>query len=202
MALYGRSSSHFTRVTRIFAAELGLAYEFRIVPDLMVSTPAAYGGNPALRLPTLATPEGHWFGALNICRELWRRSSSKPEVEWPEHLTLAVSANAQELVTQAMSTEVALIMAKLSGVDPTNRHYEKNQQSLLNMLAWLEDNAPEIVGAPLEKLRFLEVTLFCLVDHLSFRDVVPIGPYSRLNEFCQRFAKRASAQATPYRFDP
>src|SRR5687768_16863330 len=72
--LFGRSSSHFTRVARIVAAELGVAYTFRVVPNLLSTNPSDYGGNPALRLPVLHTAEGEWFGALNICRALERQA--------------------------------------------------------------------------------------------------------------------------------
>jgi hypothetical protein len=68
--IIGRSSSHFTR---IFAAELRIDCAFQVVRDLMSSDPGDYGGNPALRIPVLQTPQGTWFGALNVCRELWRR---------------------------------------------------------------------------------------------------------------------------------
>src|SRR5262245_43668927 len=70
--LFGRSSSHFTRVTRIVAAELGVSYQFRVVPNLLSLDASDYGGNPALRLPVLHTEQGAWFGALNICRALER----------------------------------------------------------------------------------------------------------------------------------
>jgi glutathione S-transferase len=78
--LIGRSSSHFTRVTRIFAAEMRIDYSFQVVRDLMSSDPEDYGGNPALRIPVLRTSRGVWFGALNVCRELWRRSGPRPRV--------------------------------------------------------------------------------------------------------------------------
>jgi hypothetical protein len=90
--IIGRSSSHFTRVTRIFAAEMGIDYSFRVVRDLMSSDPADYGGNPALRIPTLHTSRGVWFGALTVCRELWRQSSLQPRVVWPEDLDVPVLA--------------------------------------------------------------------------------------------------------------
>jgi hypothetical protein len=48
----------------------------------------------------------------------------------------------------------------------------------------------------------LEVSLFCLVTHLEFRNVLPTDSYAALNTFCQRFATRASVGETPYRFDP
>jgi glutathione S-transferase len=201
--IIGRSSSHFTRVTRIFAAEMGIDYSFRVVRDLMSSDPADYGGNPALRIPTLQTSRGVWFGALNVCRELWRQSSLKPRVVWPEDLEEPVLANAQEFVLQAMATEVALIMAKVTGADDSSAHSTKMRTSLLNMMSWLEENARSVLAAllPQRDLSFLEVSLFCLVTHLEFREVLLTDSYSELKTFCQQFATRASIGETPYRFD-
>jgi glutathione S-transferase len=201
-SIIGRSSSHFTRVTRIFAAELELDCSLEIVPDLMSQDTSAYGGNPALRVPALRTSNGVWFGALNICRELLRQSPRRPAVVWPEALEGAVLANAQELVLQAMSSEVSLIMARMGG-GSAGAHQDKLEKSLVNMLVWLESNAADVFAAlpPARDLSFLEVTLFCLVQHLEFRSVVPVSGYGELQAFCQRFAVRPSAQGTPFRFD-
>ena len=83
LILFGRSSSSFTRIARIYAAELGVSYEFRIVPDLMSLEAADYGGNPALRMPVLHTAEGPWFGASSICRALSRRAPGRRRLVWP-----------------------------------------------------------------------------------------------------------------------
>ncbi len=200
--IIGRSSSHFTRITRIFAAELRVDYSFREVRDLMSSDPGDYGGNPALKIPNLQTPQGVWFGSLNVCRELWRRSSPRPRVVWPEDLDQPVLANAQELVLQAMSTEVTLIMSNLADASGDNAHNAKMRKALVNMMAWLEENARSVLAAlpPHRDLSYLEVTLFCLVTHLEFRDVLPTASYSELKKFCQQFATRASASETPFRF--
>lgn len=202
--LIGRSSSHFTRVARIFAVETGVACSFQVVPDLTSCDTADYAGNPALKLPILKTRGTTWFGALNICRELSRQSSRKPRIVWPEELDQALVANAQELVVQAMATEVALIMARLAAENEGSAQQMKMRQSLLNTLAWLEENArPALALLPKERdLSYLEVTLFCLVTHLEFRNVLPVASYSQLSEFCQNFASRASVAATAYRFDP
>jgi len=201
--IIGRSSSHFTRTTRIFAAELRIDCSFRVVRDLMSSDPEDYGGNPALKIPSLQTSRGVWFGALNICRELWRRSSLRPRVVWPEELDQPVLANAQELVLQAMATEVSLIMSGLGGTGDGSPHQAKMRTGLINMMSWLEENARSVLAAlpPERDLSFLEVTLYCLVSHLEFRGVLPTASYSELNEFCQRFATRASIRETTYRFD-
>jgi glutathione S-transferase len=201
--IIGRSSSHFTRIARIFAAELGVDYTFQVVRDLMSSNPEDYGGNPALRIPVLRTPQGNWFGALNISRELWRRSSSRPRVVWPEDLDKPLLANAQELALQSMAAEVSLIMDKAAGVSETSTHDAKLRKGLLNMMAWLEENVSAALAAlpPQRDLSYLEVTLFCLVTHLEFREVLPTASYSELNRFRQQFETRASAQATTFRFD-
>lgn len=202
-AIIGRSSSHFTRVTRIFAAELRVDHSFEVVRDLMSCDPRDYGGNPALRLPTLRTPRGVWFGALNICRELSRQSSRRSRTVWPEDLDQPLLANAQELVMQAMATEVSLIMAKLASEAEDSVQHVKMRQSLSNMISWLEDNARHALDAlpPHRDLSYLEVTLFCLVTHLEFRNVLPISAYPDLNGFCQQFVLRASSDETSYRFD-
>ncbi|HZI14722.1 MAG TPA: glutathione S-transferase N-terminal domain-containing protein [Myxococcus sp.] len=201
--IIGRSSSHFTRITRIFAAELGVDYSFQVVRDLLSSNPEDYGGNPALRIPSLRTPQGVWFGSLNVCRELWRQSHRKPRVVWPEDLDAPLTANAQELVTQAMSTEVSLIMAKVGGGGEDSPHQAKSRKALVNMLAWLEDNAKAVLAAlpPQREVSYLEVSLYCLVTHLEFREVLPTAPYSELKRFCEQFATRASAGQTAFRFD-
>jgi glutathione S-transferase len=178
LTIVGRSSSHFTRVTRIFAAELGVETAFRVVPDLSSIDARDYAGNPALSVPTLETPEGAWFGSLNVSRELARRSQLALEVVWPEALDRPLSANAQELTLHAMSAEVALIMGSLgapaasgaassgaasstaasstaasstaasSAVTPGALQREKLQNRLRACLAWLDEN----LGAVLELL--------------------------------------------------
>lgn len=203
ITLFGRSSSHFTRVTRIFAAELGVSYTFAIVRDLMSQEPADYAGNPALKLPALRTPDGVWFGALNICRELSRRSHRNARIVWPEHLDDALLANAQELVVQAMATEVGLLMGKASGNPDDHAHQSKMRASLNRTLGWLEDNVQAVLAAlPAERdLSYLEVTLFCLFTHLPFRGVLETNGYAHLSAFCQQFSARPSAHGTTYRFD-
>lgn len=199
--LFGRSSSHFTRVARLFAAELGVAYSFVVVRDLLSTDAADYGGNPALRVPTLETSAGRWFGSLNVCRELARRAEPPRRILWPESLDDPSAANAQELILQAMATEVSLILARATSTE--GRHLAKQRTSLLHLLSWLEEHVPRVLDAlPAEREpSYLEVTLFCLVTHLEFREVLPVDSYGALGDFCRRFGERPSARATAYRFD-
>jgi glutathione S-transferase len=200
--IVGRSSSHFTRVTRIFAAELGIAAVLRVVPDLGSSRAADYAGNPALRVPILEAPSGVWFGALQVCRELARQSQRELRLIWPEAFEQPLLANAQELTLQAMSTEVSLIMGSQGGSELPGAHRAKLSASLRGCLEWLEQHVDALLAAlPARDLSYLEVTLFCLFTHLDFRAVLPTAEYVRLAQFSARFAERASARSTPYRFD-
>jgi glutathione S-transferase len=203
MRLYGRSSSHFTRIVRIFAAEMEVALDFVLIRDLMSQDPADYGDNPALKMPTLESPDGTWFGSLGICRELARHHELNLDIVWPDQLDRALASNAQEMVLQAMSTEVAIVMGKASGVAADNAHQAKLRASLLGTLQWLEDNVGAALALlpPERDLSYLEVSLFCLVEHLPFREVLDTTPYPNLRAIAARFAQRSSAKATPFRFD-
>jgi glutathione S-transferase len=200
--LVGRSSSHFTRVTRIFAAEVAVELAFRVVHDLSSSRASDYAGNPGLNVPALETSRGVWFGALNVCRELARCSRLDLRLLWPEALDQPLLANAQELTVQAMATEVSLIMGSLAGATLGGVHRDKLQARLSGSLAWLDQNAHAVLQAlPPRDLSYLEVTLFCLVTHLGFRGILDPLPYANLMQFCERFGERRSALSTPYRFD-
>lgn len=199
VTLVGRSSSHFTRVARMFAAELAVPYDFQIATELLATAPDRFGGNPALRLPVLRTQAGEWFGTLGICRELARRARREVHLVWPEQLATPLLSNAQELVLQAMATEVELIMSR--GAERTP-HLAKRQASLEASVSWLNEHVDVIVaGLPARDLSFLETTLFCLGEHLEFREVLSISPYRELSAFCDELGQRDSARSTPFAFD-
>jgi glutathione S-transferase len=201
--ILGRSSSTFTRVARIFAAELGVPYTLEVVRDLSSLDLESYGGNPALKVPSLRRASTTWFGALNICRELARVSQREMRILWPEALEQPLLANMQELVTHAMATEVGLIMSLAPEGSTDSVHRRKMTSSLSHTLSWLDAHAPEALAAlPNDRqLSYLEVCLFCLVTHLDFRQVLPSAPYPALLSFADRFGTRPSCIETPFRFD-
>jgi glutathione S-transferase len=201
--IIGRSSSHFTRTVRVFAHECGVSYAWQPLFDLMSRSESDYGGNPALKLPVLETPEGAWFGALNICRELERRAQAPVRVVWPEEVTDRSATNAQELVLQGMSTEVALIMRGLPDAETANAADAKARASLENSLAWLDQQLPAALQAlPADRtLSFLEVSSYCFIRHLDFRSVMDTARFANLRGFCDGYGDRPSFRETEYRFD-
>jgi glutathione S-transferase len=204
LTIVGRSSSLFTRVARIYAAELGVPHGFQVVPDLASRVRDDFAGNPALKVPILQIAGGQSvFGTLNICRELARRSTSSLRLLWPEDLDRVVLTNAHELTTQAMATEVSLIMASHSGVGREVPYLLKLRESLSGSLAWLDDclKAESANLAGRGRLSFFEACLFCLVTHLEFRGILDVSGFTVLGAFCGRFGERPAAQLTPYKFD-
>lgn len=204
LRIAGRSSSHYTRVTRIFAHELGVPHE--LVPTRLVSLDAeGYAGNPALKLPTLLRPDGSClFGTENICRAIAELGAPTARVVWPEDLRDDLARNAQEMTWHAMAAQVQLVLGvSVGGLPADHPYFAKGRAGLEGALRWLDahlDAASRALPAPRD-LSLLEVTLFCLVDHLRLRPTVPLEPYPALVRFCDAFAARPSAERTPYRFD-
>lgn len=201
--LYGRSSSHFTRLVRIVAHEYAVALELRVIRDLMSLDPADYGDNPALKMPVLRDSGGTWFGALNICRRLAHISDRNLHMVWPEGLDDPITANAQELILHSMATEVALVMGRTEeGEDLPHR--QKFRASLDGSLDWLEAHLDEALAAlpPTRDLSFLEISAFCLVRHLVFREVLEEINRPVLEAFADAMGARPSARATEFAFDP
>jgi len=202
LTLIGRSSSHFTRMARIFAHELGVELEMRVLTDIGSMEEADYGGNPGMKVPALLLEDGPLFGSLPICRELARRSTRPLKIVWPEDLTEPLLANAQEITTEAMATQVLVIKSRLSRLEPKIPLRAKAEASLRQSVGWLDARLPRILERlPPRDRSFLEVGLFCLGTHLDFRETMPLADAPRLQAFCASFGERASAAQTPYAFD-
>jgi glutathione S-transferase len=200
--IVGRSSSHFARVARIFAHELGVAHELRPVYDMSSVGAETFADNPTLRVPSLRTDTGTWFGTQNICRELARRTVTPASLVWPEDLVDATSANAQEIVLETMAAEVVVVMARAAQLEPESPYLQKPRARIEASVAWLERELPAVLARlPERSLSFLEVTAFCLVTHLPFRDVRSLDDCPNLLAFSHAFGARPSACETEYRFD-
>jgi len=202
--LHGRSSSPYTRVARVFAHELGVPLELVPIPDMTAMDEAAYGGNPALKLPTLHGDSEVVLGTEHICRRLAREARRPLRIAWPESTTSVVAGNAQELAWHGMTAQVQWVMAsKVGGVPLENIYLAKMRAGFEGALRWLEAHLDEALAAlPLDcDTSLLEVTLYCLVEHLAFRQTLDTAPYPALRAFAARQGQRASALATPYHFD-
>jgi glutathione S-transferase len=202
LQLIGRSSSHYTRVTIMFAYELDVPFEFVPIYDLTQIGPDVYGGNPALKLPILRIADTVLFGTRNICRALAERAAAR-RIVWPETLNDALSRNAQELLDHCMSAQVQLIIGHMVSKLPTdNVYFAKARAGYEGALHWLDQHVDSVLREfPERDLSYFEIALYCLIEHLRFRNTVPHAHYLSLARFAESFATRPSAKRTPYRID-
>jgi glutathione S-transferase len=203
ICIVGRSSSHFTRLVRIFALELGVPCEFAPVYDLSSLDMRDYAGNPALKLPVLKVDDVAIFGAENVCRALAGLATMHRRIIWPEDVRGVQARNAQELVWHAMQAQVQLgFGTQIAKLPVDSVYFVKAAAGMQNALEWLDERVHEVIDdMPPHDISLLEASLFCLIEHVEFRATVSLTPYGRLTAFALAFGQRASAQQTPFVFD-
>ena len=203
LCLIGRSSSHFTRVVRILAWELGLDCAFQPVHDLGSRDPADFAGNPAMKLPVLRRGAQVSYGAENSCRTLAQWLPGTLRIVWTEQLPGLDARNAQELIWHGMAAQVQLVFGTQAARLPAdNLYFAKAAEGLRNVLDWLDARIDSLLAAlPPRDVSLLEITLYCLWEHLQFRPTIDTAPFGRLAAFAADFGQRPSARNTAYRFD-
>lgn len=201
--IIGRQSSHYTRLVRLLAHELGVDYALCPIHDLMSTDPAVFAGNPALKLPALRAGGTVVWGSGNACRLLARQTEDgEARVSWPEQAVTPLLMNAHELLAHAMAAQVEVVFHEVVSKRPPDAASRKRRSSLLNCLAWLEANLDAVRAAlPNGRIALFELGLFCLLEHLPFRNPLDLSEMPGLRAFADAFGTRPSAQATPYRFD-
>jgi glutathione S-transferase len=204
LQIIGRRSSLFTRLPLLFAEQLAVPYELVPIYDMTALGPEVYAGNPALKLPILRTQGAVLFGALNICRAIDERAERPLRVVWPEEQRSVLSRNAQELVWHGMAAQVQLAFGTIvSKLPADNVYFTKARAGLEGALSWLDTHMTDVMSelhAP-RGISVLEASLFCLVEHLVFRETLSVEPYPSLVRFTREFSERPSAKRTAYRFD-
>jgi glutathione S-transferase len=200
MKIVGRRSSLFTRVPLVFAHERGVPLEIVVVKDMTETDADAYGGNPALKLPTLVREDGgRVFGAMNCARVIVGDAS----IVWPEDMRSDRARNAHEMLAHAMAAQIQIIMGTIVGKLPADGIvFVKARRGLEGALAWLDANVDAVIAEmPARDTSWFEVALGCMVEHFAFRGTVAIEGYAALARFAARWGEGAAAKATAYRFD-
>lgn len=205
LRLTGRSGSHFTRVARMVAHELAVPLAFDVLGDLMSLDRADYGGHPALKIPTLHVNGSLLFGTDNICRRLAELAgrADDPRVVLSHRLGSDLLNSAQELIWHAMAAQVQLVLGRhVADLLAQNAYFAKARIGMQGALDWLEAHLEQVLAAlPPRDVCVLEITLFCLVEHLVFRPTLALDSYPKLTGFAARFGARESARCTAFRID-
>lgn len=202
--IIGRQSSHYTRVVRMLAHELGVEHTLQPIHDLLSEDPAVFAGNPALKLPAVRIGGDVVWGSQNACRAIARSvSGGEARVAWADDARTPLLMNAHEIVAHAMAAQVEVVFHEFVAKRPPDAASRKRRASLVNCLAWLDTNLEAIrAELPPGRIAMFELMLFALLEHLPFRNPLDLSAMPRLTGFVAAYAKRAPAQATPYRFDP
>ena len=214
--IIGRSSSHYTRMVRLLAHALGVDYTLRPIHDLMSEDPGTFAGNPALKLPALriggAIGSPVYWGSTNACRQLARLvPDGEAQVFWPEQANAQTNAltdspllaNAHEVLAHAMAAQVEVVFHEVVSQRAPDAASRKRRRSLELCLAWLDAELDAVHAAlPAGRIALFDLGLFCLLDHLPFRNPMDLSGLPRLIAFAAEFGARPEAQATPYVFDP
>jgi hypothetical protein len=103
-----------------------------------------------------------------------------------------------------MAAQVQLVLGTIVGKLPAEHvYFAKGRAGFEGALRWLDEHVEAALAAlPPRDLSLFEVTLFCLIEHLVFRQSLPVEPYPRLVQFARVFGERPAARATAYKFDP
>ena len=202
--IIGRQSSHYTRQVRMLAHELGLDYNLAPIHDLLGDDPQAYGGNAALKLPALRVGDTVVWGSDNAMRALARLApGGEARVAWPEQTTSPLAMNAHEVLAHAMAAQVDVVFHEMVAKRPPDAVSAKRRTSLVNCLAWLDAHLDAVhAELPADRIRCFDLGLFCLFEHLAFRNPIDTTAWQALQAFAAETGQRESARATPYRFDP
>lgn len=201
--IVGRQSSHYTRALRMLALELDIDASLAPIFDLMSTDPATYAGNPALKLPALRVGDVVVWGSQNACRQLARQTEGgEARVFWPEEARDPLLMNAHEIVAHAMAAQVEVVFHEIVSKRPPDATSRKRRESLVGCLAWLDAHLDGIrARLPGDRIALFDLMLFCLLEHLPFRNPIDLSDMPALTAFATTFGARASARATPYRFD-
>ncbi|HYE46933.1 MAG TPA: glutathione S-transferase family protein [Caulobacter sp.] len=199
--LFGRSASHFTRVARMVAIEAGVDLDFRVILDIKSLDAEAYGGHPALKLPTLVLGEERVFGSTTICRRLVQASPAGFTLTWPEAMSPRLQT-AWELLSQAMTSQVQLAFGvTVTGLPVDHLFFVKAAKGLDGAMTWLDERLPDLLAELPPGLSLFEIALFCQLEHLRFRPTAGLRQRPNLDAFQVGFATRPSAMATPCELD-
>ena len=194
MQLHGTPLSHFTRKIRILAAELAIPLELVPTQSVMATSPAAYGDNPLMRIPTLVDGETTLIESDHIARYLVGRFDAADRLGVRSERV--DDLNRLAVTTGVMANEVVLILAKRGGLEDIESvvYFQKLMAAIDGGLAWLDPRVePDAPG-----FDYRDIALVCMWQHLAHYQLRPLDPYTRIAARIARLAGRPSvAPSTP-----
>ncbi|MCO7251577.1 MULTISPECIES: glutathione S-transferase family protein [unclassified Pseudoalteromonas] len=188
MQLLGSTTSPFVRRIRIWAALNKQALEFinlDIFSEQDRKTMIAH--NPARKIPVLIDKGFHVFDSNSIIRYLLE-NTDQTLLSWQQENYLTI-------INACNDSLVEMLLCQRSGF---NTHDDKlffnlQNERIAETLAYLNDHLSEPVFKSCE---YLNISLYCLLDWIRFRELTDFSQLTRLVEFYHKFADNAAVQQT------
>lgn len=183
MQLSYTPTSHFARKVRILAAAMNCPLALVNAGIATSADPAAFAGNPLLRVPTLIDGDTRVFDSDAICAYLVRQYDPTDRFGVLDADILRI--NARTVMNGIMSAEVELVIASRHGLN-TDNYARLNKLKIVieSGLAWLEQRYHLFTDPP-DCLGFHLVSMW---DHLAYYGNLPQQSYREL----QRRVKQLS----------
>lgn len=181
----GTATSHFARKVRIVFHELGIAYDYQLVPDLFDPDAAAYGHNPLLQIPTLIDGDLRIIDSDHIVRHVVATRAPDDPLRI---LALSVAElNQLAVLNGIMAHQATVMLAQLGGLTDwmANAYFRKLAHGVMNGLEWLDQQ----LDCRQDSFTYIDIATICMWQHLWHFGTFPEVPA------CRRIAQRVESLA-------
>ncbi|WMS91472.1 MULTISPECIES: glutathione S-transferase family protein [Pseudoalteromonas] len=185
MQLIGSVPSPYVRRIRIWAQQNNCKLEL-VSLDIFSEQdrPTMASKNPAQKIPILVDGDLTLSDSNSILRYLLEKTG-QPKLTWPqEHLLTTINACNDSLVE--------MLLCERSGFDIKsdklffNLQNERIEQTLSFLNTHLSDEE-------FKSCEYLNISLYCLLDWICFRELTDFSQYSELVAFHKQYGKRQAA---------
>ncbi|EGI75034.1 putative glutathione S-transferase enzyme with thioredoxin-like domain [Pseudoalteromonas distincta] len=190
MQLIGSVPSPYVRRIRIWAQQNNCKLEL-VSLDIFSEQdrPTMASKNPARKIPILVDGDLTLSDSNSILRYLLEKTG-QPKLTWPqEHLLTTINACNDSLVE--------MLLCERSGFDTKsdklffNLQNERIEQTLSFLNTHLSDEE-------FKSCEYLNISLYCLLDWICFRELTDFSQYSELVAFHKQYGKRQASSSNRY----
>jgi glutathione S-transferase len=188
MQLLGSVTSPYARRIKIWALENQCDLEFVDLDIFSADDHATMtSNNPASKIPVLIDGELTLADSSAILRYLLEKTA-QPALTWSQdHLLTTINACNDSLV--------AILQCQRSGFDTQSDKLFFNLQNerIAHTLSYLNDHLDD---DEFKGCECLNISLYCLLDWICFRELTDFSQHPRLVAFHETFSQRQAAKQT------
>ncbi|MCG7563196.1 glutathione S-transferase family protein [Pseudoalteromonas sp. McH1-42] len=188
MILYGSDTSPYVRRIRIYCLRHDITLDYRKL-DIFSEEGRAilHQHNPARKLPFLLADDQAVLDSNVIARYL-QQKFSLPHLNWAqENLLTIINACNDSLV------ELLLCQRSEFDIQDDKLFFNLQRGRIAETLRVLDQSCHETVFLNCE---YLQISLYCLLDWIRFRNLFDLTPYTALEQFYDQWQPQDEARLT------